>query len=209
MDIVASALCLGCQVWLKWALVATQQIQNTHAMQTHEDIHDTIVAGSSATHIVLAYVVTYMGLACSKKYSDKPDPHQERTRMPVCILSPQWEFPVSSCLAWVSAAHKHTGGPLLQILGIYRDTWHGGMSHGFNPTRKPPQRGCENWKDCGRMIPNLKSSKTKQGFLLHFRALLEFPHKHLILMWWRVCETQRERTVLVCNFPAMKPWTKI
>lgn len=113
---------------------------NTHAMQTHEDIHDTIVAGSSATHIVLAYVVTYMGLACSKKYSDKPDPHRECTRMPVCILSPQWESPVSSCLAWVSAAHKHTGGPLLQILGIYRYTWHGGMSHGFNPTRKPPQR---------------------------------------------------------------------
>lgn len=67
--------------------------------------------------------------------------------MLVYVLRPQWESPVSSCLAWASAAHKHTGGPLLHNMGVYGDTWHGGMSHAFNPTRKPPQRGCENWKE--------------------------------------------------------------
>lgn len=39
---------------------------NMHPMQMHEDIHNTKVASSSATHIVLAYVVTYMSLPCSK-----------------------------------------------------------------------------------------------------------------------------------------------
>lgn len=34
---------------------------------------------------------------------------------------------------------------------------------------------------CGMMIPTLNSSKTKQAFLLHFRAPLERPHKHFIV----------------------------
>lgn len=183
MDIVASALLPRLSSLVELSSACHTADSNTHAMQTHKDMHDTIVAGSSATHIVLAYMqsLTQVWPAVKFVYSDKPDPHRERTLMPVCSLSPQWESPVSSCLAWVSAAYKHTGGPLSQNLGIYGDAWHGGMSHGFNPTRKPPQRGCENWKDCGRMIPNLNSSKTKQGFLLHFRALLELPHKHFIL----------------------------
>lgn len=72
--------------------------------------------------------------------------------MLVSILNPQRESPVSSCLAWASAAHKHTGGPLLNTMGIHGDMRHGGMSHGFNPTRKPPQSGCENWK--ARVLQN-------------------------------------------------------
>lgn len=113
------------------------------------------------------------------KGNGKLDPHWEGLLMLVCIRSPQWRSPVPSCLAWASATHKHSGA---SSAPGYVDVWRwggGGQESWFqSPWKATSERASvqtERSRNCGGMILNLNSPKTKLAFSSTLKDTL--PHK--------------------------------